>query len=247
VLDVREEFARDCVLPALQGARPQSAVYPEVVALAWPLIAKKLVEVAAIEGAAAIAHGSTATAIDDAARALQPDVRVIAPAREWGMTADQLLEWARVRGVPVPLAKERAYTVRENLWGRSVTWTAGADADAAPADLRRLETVRSTALGDEAFVEISFDGETPVAVNGVPMPLTELIESVSVIAAQQGVGRIERSETDPGGAVTRMLYEAPAAMVLQTAYAHREEVTGKVRVKLSGGQQTVVRELVNQA
>jgi argininosuccinate synthase len=241
VIDARDEFARDCVLPALQGAALDVGRYPQVIALAWPLIARKLIAIADAEGASGVAHASTSTAIDEAVKALRPDLPVVAAVREWNMTPPALEEWARARGVVPPTAGARSIKVDENLWGRTMVWSTAVDA-APPPGVR----VNTTALDDEAFVEISFEQGTPVAINGVPMPLTELIESVSVIAGRQGVGRIERVETDPSGAVKRTIYEAPGAVVLHAAYANREQETGTVRLKLSGGQ-TVVSELVNHA
>jgi argininosuccinate synthase len=182
VLDVREEFARDFVLPALQAGALQEGCDPMAAALGRPLIAKKLLEIASIEQATAIAHGGTGIdekRMDATARALNPAIRVIAAAR----------------------AAETLPAHHANLWGRAYTVTK------PPAK----------APDTPAYVEISFERGVPAAINGVPMALTELIESLSIIAGQHGVGRIAVTESDVAGARVRHVYEAPAAVVLHAA------------------------------
>lgn len=182
VLDVREEFAHDFVLPALQAGALHEGRDPMSAALALPLIARKLIEIASIEQATAIAHGCTG---DDRGRmntsvgALEPEICVIAAGCE-----------------------DVARRMHANLWGRAHAATKPwAEAPDTPA-----------------YVEITFERGVLAAINGVPMPLTELIESMSIVAAQHGVGWIEE-EHDVAGAPMKRVYEAPAAVVLHAARA----------------------------
>ena len=219
VLDVREEFARDCILGALRrdGASP-----PFTAALARPLIARKLVEIARIEAATAIAHGGDASdhaAIEAAARVIDLSIHVIAAA---GAAA----------------AADADYTVRTTLWARSIARGSRPAGDHLPEGAYAL-TASSTRVSDEAaHLEISFEGGLPVAVNGVPMTLTELIESVTTIAGNHGVGRV----TDDIMGTAR---EAPAAVVLHAAHeALGAEAMGApgatVRVELFRGRHRIV-------
>ena len=187
VLDAREEFAHDFVLPALHAGALHEVHQPMGAALALPLIARKLLEMAAIERATAIAHGCTGpdrNRIDASVRTLEPDVRVIAAAH----TA----------------VAERNHA---NLLGR-------VDAATRP---------RAEAPDMPAHVEIAFERGIPAAINGVPMPLTELIESLAIIAGRHGVGRTEeKEESDVPGTDLRLIYEAPAAAVLHAAHTALE-------------------------
>lgn len=228
VLDVREEFAREYILPALKADALYEGRYPLATALGRPLIASKLVEIAAIEQATAIAHGCTGKGNDQVrfdltARARNPDIRVIAPAREWGMTRAEEMEYARQRGVPVPTTSARPYSVDTNLWGRSIEcgvledpWTE------APEEVYALTTAAADAPNTPAYVEIAFEQGVPVAINGVPMAVTELIESLSIIAGQHGVGRVDMVENRLVGIKSREIYEAPAAVVLHAAHRDLE-------------------------
>ena len=226
VLDVRDEFARDYVLPALQAGAMYEERYPLGTALGRPLIAKKLVEIAHMENATAIAHGCTGKGndqvrIDVSVRALDPAMTVIAPARVWGMTRQDEIEYARVRNLPVPTTKSSPYSTDQNLWGRSIEcgvledpWTE------PPDDIYTLTKSPSQAPDTPAYVEIDWEKGMPTVVNGVAMPLTELIDSLETIAGVHGVGRIDMVENRLVGIKSREIYEAPAAVVLHSA--HRE-------------------------
>jgi argininosuccinate synthase len=241
VLDVREEFARDYILPALQADALYEERYPLATALGRPLIAKKLIEIARMENAAAIAHGGTdkgndQVRIDVSARAIDPRMTVIAPAREWEMTRSDEIEYARVRNVAVPATTENPYRVDRNLWGRSIEcgvledpWTE------PPDDIYTLTKSPAAAPDVAAYVQIEWQNGVPVAVSGVEMSLVELIASLETIAGVHGVGRIDmvenrvvgiksRPSTDARGAPSRVegreIYEAPAALLLHMA--HRE-------------------------
>jgi argininosuccinate synthase len=225
VLDVREEFARDYILPALQADALYEERYPLATALGRPLIAKKLVEIARIENAQAIAHGCTGKGndqvrIDVSARAVDPGIEVIAPARVWRMTRSQEVAYANEHGVPVPLTTT-PYSTDRNLWGRSIECGALEDPWAEPPDnIYTLTKSPPEAPDMPAYVEIAFENGVPVAVNGVEMLLVELIGSLETIAGVHGVGRLDMVENRVVGIKSREVYEAPAATVLHVA--HRE-------------------------
>ena len=228
VLDVREEFAQEYILPALQADAVYGGRYPLATALGRPLIAKKLVEIARIEGASAIAHGCTGKGNDQvrievSARALMPSLRVIAPAREEAMSREAKVEFARQRSIPVPPDTPSPYSIDANLWGRSVqrgiledTWVE------PPAEIFTLTKDPSQCPGEPAYLELAFERGVPVAVNGVAMPFMDIIASVGTIAGDHGVGRIDMIENRLVGIKTREVYEAPAAVVLHLAHADLE-------------------------
>jgi len=226
VLDAREEFADKYILPALQAGAIYEGSYPLATALGRPLIARKLVEIARIEGANSIAHGCTGKGndqvrIDVSARALMPGVRVIAPAREWGMTRPDEIEYARKRGIPVPVTVASPYSTDANLWGRSIECGVLEDPWVEPpADVYTLTKDPARCPDAPAYIELRFEKGVPVAVNDVPMPFMDIIASVGTIAGAHGVGRIDMVENRLVGIKSREIYEAPAAVVLHMA--HRE-------------------------
>ena len=226
VLDVQDEFAQQYVLPALQANALYEDQYPLATALGRPLIAKKLVEIARQEGATAIAHGCTGKGndqvrLDVGVRALEPSLAVIAPARIWGMTRADEIEYARARGISVPATIESPYSTDANLWGRSIECGVLEDPWIEPPEEIFTLTKSAAAAPDiPAYLELAFEAGVPVAVNGVAMPLTELIRSVGTIAGAHGVGRIDVVENRLVGIKSREIYEAPAAVALHAA--HRE-------------------------
>ena len=228
VLDVRAEFADRYILPALQAGAIYEGRYLLASALGRPLIASKLVEIAGIEGATAIAHGCTGKGndqvrIDVSVRALDPGMHVIAPARLWGMTRSDEIEYARQRGIPVPVTQTSPYGTDANLWGRSIECGVLEDAWVEPpADIYTL-TVDPAACPDEpAYVDIDFERGVPVSVNGIAMPFLDIIGSLGTIAGNHGVGRIDMIENRLVGIKSREIYESPAAVVLHQAHAELE-------------------------
>ncbi|RPI56938.1 MAG: argininosuccinate synthase [Acidobacteria bacterium] len=226
VLDVREEFARDYILPALQADALYEERYPLATALGRPVIARKLVEIAHMESASAIAHGCAAQGndqvrIEGSARAVDPNITVIAPAREWAMTRPERIEYARARNIAVPATPAGPYRTDQNLWGRSIEcgvlgdpWTE------PPDDIYTLTKSPADAPDVPAYVEIGWQNGVPTSVSGVEMSLVELIGSLETIAGVHGVGRIDMVENRVVGDKSREIYEAPAALLLHTA--HRE-------------------------
>lgn len=226
VLDAREEFARDYLLPALQAGAVCDQQDPLATALGRPLVAKHLVRIAEMEGARAVAHGGAGRGpgrirLEAAIRALDPSIRIIAPAREWGMTRADEIEYARRHQIPAPATVESPYRTEANLWGRTVEGGALDDPWAEPPGAIYALT-RAPARGPDtpACVELAFERGVPVAINGIVMGLTELVASLETIAGAHGVGRIDRLEKHPAGLTSRTISEAPAAVVLHLA--HRE-------------------------
>jgi len=226
VLDVREEFARDYILPALQADALYEERYPLATALSRPLIAKKLVEIAHMENAEAIAHGCTGKGndqvrIDVSARAIDPAIQVMAPAREWGMTRPEEIAYARARNVSVPTTIASPYSIDQNLWGRSIECGVLEDPwNEPPEDIYALTKSPADAPALPAYVEIGWQDGIPTTVNGVEMGLVELIDSVETIAGVHGVGRIDMVENRLVGIKSREIYEAPAGLLLHQS--HRE-------------------------
>src|SRR3990170_2603097 len=191
---------------------------------ARPLIGKYLVAVARREGARFIAHGCTGKGNDQVrfdlcTTALAPDLQVIAPARVWGMTRDQEIEYARERGIPVPVSKASPYSTDENLWGRSVE--AGVLEDPLlepPEEAFAWTTSPLEAPEEPAYANLTFEEGVPVALGGRRMDLLAIIESLNSVAGAHGVGRIDHIESRVVGIKSREVYECPAATVLIRAH-----------------------------
>ena len=230
VVDVREEFAQQYVLPALQAGAVYEGKYPLATALGRPLITQKLVEIAEFENAGIIAHGCTGKGndqvrMDVSARALNPDIRVVAPAREWGMTRPDEIEYARAHGIPIPASVDNPYSTDANLWGRSIECGVLEDPWVEPPEEIYMLTKAPEECPDApAYVEVEFEAGVPTKVNGVAMPLTELINSLDTIAGAHGVGRIDMLENRLVGIKSREIYEAPAATLLHVAHRELEAI-----------------------
>ena len=224
MLDLREEFARDYVLPALKADAIYEDRYPMATALGRPLIAQKLVEIAEIENATAVAHGCTGKGndqvrLDVTTRALNPKLKVIAPARVWGMTRPEEIDYARRHGVQVPATVDSPYSTDTNLWGRSIECGVLEDPwQEPPDDIYTLTKSPAECPSQAAYIEISFERGIPTAINGVTMPIVDLIDSLATVAGSHGVGRIDMVENRLVGIKSREVYEAPAAVVLHTAH-----------------------------
>jgi len=230
VLDLREEFARDYILPALKADAIYEDRYPMATSLGRPLIAQKLVEIAEIEQASAVAHGCTGKGndqvrLDVTTRALNPKLKVIAPARVWGMTRPEEIEYARKRGVPVPATVESPYSTDANLWGRSIECGVLEDPwQEPPEEIFTLTKSPAECPDQPAYVEVAFERGVPTAINGVAMPLLELIASLGTIAGAHGVGRVDMVENRLVGIKSREIYEAPAAVVLHAAHKELQKL-----------------------
>jgi argininosuccinate synthase len=230
VVDAREEFARDYILPALKAGAVYEGRYALATALGRPLIAKHLVKIAEMEGATTIAHGCTGKETDQvrlevSARALNPAIKVVAPARSWGMTRQDEIEYARRCDIPVPVTTSSPYSIDANLWGRSIQCGVLEDLwREPPEEIYALTKAPADCPDAPAYVEIDFERGVPHAVNGVSMPFVELIASLETIAGAHGIGRVDMVENRLVGIKSREVYEAPAATVLHLAHRELEDL-----------------------
>ncbi|MHB1158864.1 MAG: argininosuccinate synthase [Chloroflexota bacterium] len=231
VVDARELFVKYFVFPALQAGAIYEGSYPLATALARPLISKVMVDVAREEGAGAVAHGSTGKGNDQvrfdvSVAALAPDLKIIAPVREWRMTRDEEIEYAEKNDIPIPVTAASPYSIDVNLWGRSIEAGILEDAWIEPPEDAYLWTVDPRRAPDEpAYVDIEFRQGIPVAMNGEEMGGVELISRLNDLAGGHGVGRIDTIENRLVGIKSREVYEAPAGTVLHLAHRELEKMT----------------------
>ncbi len=231
VLDAKEEFVLDYVFPALKANVLYEGEYPQATALARPLMAKMLVDIARQEGAARVAHGCTGKGNDQVRfeigiMSLAPEMEIMAPAREWGMTREQTIAYAESRGIPIPITAKSPYSIDENVWGKAIECGILEDPWAEPPEDAFTMTRPPHETPDEAeYVEIDFDKGIPVAVNGSKMGGVALVEGLNELAGRHGVGRIDHIENRLVGIKSREVYEAPAAVVLLQAHRALEAFT----------------------
>ncbi|MEE9202000.1 MAG: argininosuccinate synthase [Dehalococcoidia bacterium] len=231
VEDVRELFVRSYILPALKAGAVYQGQYPLATALGRPLIASLLAEVALEEGATVVAHGCTGKGNDQvrfevSLAALAPHLRVVAPAREWGMTREETIQYARERDIPIPVTVASPYSTDENLWGRSIECGALEDPwTEPPEDAFAWTRPIPNTPGKPAYVEIGFEQGVPVLLNSRGRDGTSLIAELNTLAGEHGVGRIDHIEDRLVGIKSREVYEAPAATVLLKAHAALESMT----------------------
>ena len=231
VIDVKDEFAEDYVLVALQGHTFYERKYPLVSALSRPLISKKLVEIAHKTGATTIAHGCTGKGNDQvrfevAIASLDPSLKVIAPVREWKWSREEEINYAKANGVPIPADLDSPYSVDQNLWGRANEcgvlenpW------NEAPEDAYDLTVAPEAAPDSPVYVNIDFEAGVPVALDGKKMKLADLILELNDLAGQHGVGRIDHVENRLVGIKSREIYECPGAVTLLAAHKEIEDLT----------------------
>ncbi len=230
-IDAKKEFVEDYIWPTLKGNAMYQDVYPLSTATARPLIVKKLVEVAQKEGAKYIAHGCTAKGNDQVRFdvgivSLDPDMKIIGPMREWVMTREEEIDYAKENGVEIIVKKENPFSIDENLWGRSCECGVIENAWAEPPEEAWGWTTNPKNAPDEAeYVEIDFLKGVPTAVNGKKMDGVEIIETLNAIACKNGVGRIDHVEDRLVGIKSRETYECPAATVLIKAHKGLEFLT----------------------
>lgn len=230
-VDAVDRFASDFILPALRANALYEGKYPLASALSRPLISQLLVEVAAQEGASAVAHGCTGKGNDQvrfevSVKALNPKLKVIAPVREWNWTRDEEIHYAKEHGIPIPVTLDSPYSIDANLWGRAIECGVLEDPWAeAPEDAFEWTVSPLVAPDTPEVVEISFDEGVPVALNGEPMRLAALISKLNQLAGKHGVGRIDHVENRLVGIKSREVYESPAGVVLVQAHRELEAIT----------------------
>jgi argininosuccinate synthase len=230
-VDVQDEFVNDFVWPALKANAEYQNIYPLSTAIARPMIVKKLVEVAKKEGAKYIAHGCTAKGNDQVRFdvgivSLDPDLKIIAPMREWVMTREEEIDYAQKNGVEIIVKKENPYSRDENLWGASCECGLLEDAWAEPPAGVWVHTVDpEKAPNTPRYIEIEFKEGIPVALDGKKMKGVDLINELDKIAGENGVGRIDHVEDRLVGIKSRETYECPAAVTLIKAHRAMESLT----------------------
>jgi argininosuccinate synthase len=231
VVDARETFARDYVLPAIKANALYGGGYPLFTALGRPLIAKLAVEHAHSSGCDTIAHGCTGKGndqvrIESTVIALDPAMKIIAPVRGWQMGREEEITYAREHGIPVKGGTEAPpYSIDDNLWGRSSEGGAIEDIEEPPRDdVFSLVTPPEDAPDERQDVTIGFERGTPVSIDGERLALVELLERAGEIGARHGVGIVDHIEDRIVGLKVRDLYEVPAATIILTAHRELEKL-----------------------
>jgi argininosuccinate synthase len=230
VADAKETFIKSYAFPALQADAVYEGQYPLATALGRPLIVRLLVEAAKKERAEAVAHGCTGKGNDQVRMevgiaALAPELKVIAPAREWNMTREQTIKYAQSHNIPVPVTRASPYSIDQNLWGRSIecgvledTW------NEAPDDVFLWTKSPEKAPARPAYLEIGFEKGIPVSLNGLELGAVALVQKVHDLAGKHGIGRIDHVENRLVGIKSREVYEVPAATVLLKAHQALEDL-----------------------
>jgi argininosuccinate synthase len=235
VVDAREEFANDFVVPAIKANAIYGLGYPLFTALGRPLIAKLAVEHARKHGCDTIAHGCTGKGndqvrIEATIATLAPELKVIAPVRGWAMGRDEEIEYARKHKIPVKGGIETPpYSIDDNLWGRSSEGRWIEDIHHAPEDdVFQLVTRPEEAPDEAEVVEVEFERGVPVALNGERLGIVELLERAAEIGCRHGVGIVDHVEDRIVGLKVRDIYEVPAAAILLPAHAELERLVGTI-------------------
>jgi len=232
VVDVRRPFVTDYIYPALRADAIYEGRYLLGTSLARPLIARVQVDVALAEGCDALAHGCTGKGNDQvrfelAYQALAPQLAVISPWREWTLgSREEEIDYARAHGVPVPVTREKPYSMDQNLWHLSFESGILEDPWAEPpADMFRLTVDPAKAPDAPEYLEIAFERGVPVAVDGRPLDPVALVESLNRRAGAHGVGRADLVENRLVGMKSRGVYETPGGTVLVEAHHHLQTIT----------------------
>jgi len=235
VVDAREEFAAEFVLPAIRANALYGGGYPLFTALARPLIARIAVQVARDRGCDTIAHGCTGKGndqvrIDATIAALAPELRVLAPVREWAMGREEEIEYARRHRIPVSGGTERPpYSIDDNLWGRSSEGRLIEDIDRPPPDdVFQFVTRPEDAPDEPELLRLGFEAGRPVTLDGDRLDLVDLIDSVSERGRRHGVGIVDHLEDRIVGLKVRDIYEVPAATIILTAHADLEKLVSTI-------------------
>jgi len=231
VSDARKAFVDQFVFPALKANAVYQGQYPLSTALARPLMARLLVETALREGAKSVAHGCTGKGNDQvrfdvSVAGLAPELKILAPARDWGMTRDETIKYAQRHDIPIPVTAESPYSIDQNLWGRSIECGVLEDPWLEPPDDAFIWVVPLAETPDKPeYIEIGFEEGIPVAVDGQKREGISLIQQLNDLAGKHGAGRIDHIEDRVVGIKSREVYETPAAMVLLQAHQALEALT----------------------
>jgi argininosuccinate synthase len=232
VEDLREEFVRDYVWTAVKANAIYEGVYLMGTSLARPVIAKRQIEIARQEGADAVAHGATGKGNDQVRfeltyYALQPDIKVIAPWREWEFKGrTDLIAYAKQHDIPVTASAEKPYSIDANLM--HISYEGGILEDPwaePPENIFQLTRSPENALNEAEYIEISFDKGEPVAINGSPLEPVALLETLNKIGGAHGIGRVDLVENRLVGMKSRGVYETPGVTILHAAHRALESLT----------------------
>ena len=229
--DLIQPFIEEFAFPAIRANALYEGRYPLSTALARPLIARRLVEVAREVGADAVAHGCTGKGNDQvrfdvAIAALAPDLKVLTPAREWGMSREQTIAYGERCGIPAPVSKKSPYSIDLNLLGRSVE--AGLLEDpmvAPPEEVFAMSVSVDAAPSQPQEIEIGFEAGNPVSIDGVRLAPVELIREANRLAGMHGIGRLDMIENRVDGIKSREIYETPGLLLLIQAHQELESLT----------------------
>jgi argininosuccinate synthase len=228
-IDAKNEFATEYIFPAIKANALYEGKYPISTTLSRPLIVKKMVEIAEKHGATALAHGCTGKGNDQvrfdiSIGALAPDLKIIAPVREWSMTRDEEIEYAKANGISVSTAAKK-YSIDQSIWGRSIECGVLEDASREPPeDAFEWTTAPEKAPNTPEYVTIKFEVGVPVALNNEALAPVALIEKLNKTAGKHGVGRIDHIEDRMVGIKSRENYECPAAAVILEAHKDLEKM-----------------------
>ncbi|TFC48460.1 argininosuccinate synthase [Cryobacterium sp. TMT1-21] len=230
VVDAKDEFANDYIVPALKANALYQKRYPLVSALSRPLIAKYLASTAKELGADSVAHGCTGKGNDQvrfeaAVSALAPDLTSLAPVRDFALTRDKAIEYAALHNLPIAQSKKSPYSIDQNVYGRAVETGFLEDPWNAPIEDLYTYTQDPAVTREPTEVVVSFDQGVPVAIDGVPVTPLQAIEMMNLLAGNQGVGRIDIVEDRLVGIKSREVYEAPAGIALIAAHEELENMT----------------------
>jgi len=239
VIDAKDDFLRYFAFPALAAGAIYQDAYPLATALARPLVAKLLVDVAQDEGAAAVAHGCTGKGNDQVrfdvgVQTLNPDLRIVAPTRENAMARETQIEYLQKHGIDIPWGTKGPFSIDENVWGRSAEAGVLEDPWQEPPP-EAYEWTRSPedAPAEPAYLELGYEHGLPLALDGASIEPLALVERLNDLGGEYGVGRIDHVEDRLVGIKSREIYEAPAATILHTAHRALEAMTlSKQQVKL---------------
>jgi argininosuccinate synthase len=230
VVDAKDEFAEDFCLPALRANALYMDRYPLVSALSRPLIVRHLAEAAKFHGASTVSHGCTGKGNDQVRfevgiANLAPELKVIAPVRDYAWTRERAIAYAEERGLPIDQSKKSPYSVDQNVWGRAVETGFLEDIWNAPIEDIYAYTADPAVPREADEVVISFDSGVPIAVDGEKVSVLEAIQILNERAGAQGVGRLDLVEDRLVGIKSREVYEAPGAIALITAHMELENIT----------------------
>ena len=232
--DAKDDFANNYVANAIKANALYEGKYPLSTAIGRPLLAKLAVDIAKKEGADAIAHGCSGKGndqvrIDGTVITLDPKIKIVAPVREWNMTRDKEIEYAKKNNIPVPVDVNKPYSTDENLWGKSTECGILEDPnEEPPSDVFNFVTLPENAPNKAEYVQLEFKKGIPTKLNGMEMKLSNLIMQLNKIAAKHGVGIIDMMEDRIVGLKSREVYECPAATCIIEAHKELEKFTSTI-------------------